>query len=758
MLLFVISVFDPGLPDLGTLNPCLWPRLLPGIVYVSALPLIFLFLPADVWFCLLNILLHLNPHAFDQSLQKTSPKMNPAVRMLLLRQGTRSIEEYVAYFLELAPLTQLDEICLMIFFRGGLSEPLGSIMPLHEATWTLEEYSDLALKLSGSPFTVGVAEEENHSLIGTSTAETCHKMAADPEPHNSPAKPESALIIPAKPEFALARPAKPESPARMATTPAIAPLWPRLITSVLDPPLVSVRAAGIPRPAPSQELAESAPEPAPSQELAESAPEPAPSQELAESAPEPAPSQELAESAPEPAPSQELAESAPEPAPSQELAESAPEPAPSQELTESAPQPVPPSTPSSPLVPPSSHSSPLVPPSSHSSPLVPPSSPSPRVLSSLALSECPRDPAPPECPLEVVEFTKNFLGGSFPPLLTETPNPPWPMESPDSSWLPEALDLPWPPKLPASVLETICALSASCVSVSSRSQSLPGVSSAPPWWAPVSSAPPWWVPDLPESPHASADLPESPHTSADLPESPHAYADLPESPHASADLPESPHASADLPESPHASADLPESPLLTCQSHLTPPLTCQNHLTPPLSRPPCPGGFLSHLPHMDLALRSHPWFHLRSTTLLDCALCEASGSRSLGGGHYSVITLVATLYISCTRLQLHITYGLHLTHSRPPLHQSHSCHQSLISLDCLTTPAPHSHTHTFKQHSYMHSPRSLVLAPADISERYSSCYLLSLCLTPDFPTLELWTRACDPDFCLVLFTSLPCLW
>ncbi len=53
----------------------------------------------------------------------------------------------------------------------------------------------------------------------------------------------------------------------------------------------------------------------------------------------------------------------------------------------------------------------------------------------------------------------------------------------------------------------------------------------------------------------------------------------------------------------------------------------------------------------------------------------------------------------CHSLQLHITHGLHLpsctalTHSHPPLHQSHSCHHSLISLDCLTTPAPHSHTH-----------------------------------------------------------------
>ncbi len=64
-------------------------------------------------------------------------------------------------------------------------------------------------------------------------------------------------------------------------------------------------------------------------------------------------------------------------------------------------------------------------------------------------------------------------------MCTETLDPPWPMESPDPSWLPEALDLPWPPKLPASGLETICALSASCVSVSSRSQSLPWVSAPP---------------------------------------------------------------------------------------------------------------------------------------------------------------------------------------------------------------------------------------------------------------------------------------
>ncbi len=127
------------------------------------------------------------------------------------------------------------------------------------------------------------------------------------------------------------------------------------------------------------------------------------------------------------------------------------------------------------------------------------------------------------------------------------------------------------------------------------------------------------------------------------------------------------------------------------------------------------------------------------------------------------MNLVATHYISCTTLQLHITYGLHLpsftalTHSHPP-HPNHTAVTN-HSLTLIVSPHLHLiHTHAYKQHTSMQTLWSLVLAPADISEQFSSCYLLSLCLTPDCPTLELWTCACDPDFCLVLFTSLPCLW
>ncbi len=60
---------------------------------------------------------------------------------------------------------------------------------------------------------------------------------------------------------------------------------------------------------------------------------------------------------------------------------------------------------------------------------------------------------------------------------------------------------------------------------------------------------------------------------------------------------------------------------------------------------------------------------------------------------------VSRIWLPLTTLQLHITHGLQLpsfsalTHSHPPLHQSHSCHQPLINPDCFTTPASHSHTH-----------------------------------------------------------------
>ncbi len=190
--------------------------------------------------------------------------------LFALKQGPRSLENHIKEFLACAHYSNLLDIILIDIFCDGIRQPLQTQLRREGPRSSLSCFLEFALLTAGSPFPGGVVDEVRDTA-------SCHKMAADPKPHT--------------------RPAKPESPARMATTPADAPLWPGLITSVLDPPLVSVRAAGIPRfvaePAPIRELTESAPEPAPIRELTESAPEPAPIRALTESAPEPAPIREL---------------------------------------------------------------------------------------------------------------------------------------------------------------------------------------------------------------------------------------------------------------------------------------------------------------------------------------------------------------------------------------------------------------------------------------------------------------------------------
>ncbi len=438
---------------------------------------------------------------------------------------------------------------------------------------------------------------------------------------------------------------------------------------------------------------------------------PAPSRELAESAPEAAPSRELAESAPEAAPSRELAESAPEAASSRELAESAPEAAPSRELAESAPESL------------------LVPSGSRPSMLVP---------SSLALCERPRDPAPPECPLEVVEFLKNFLGRIFPPLLTETPNPPWPMESPDSSWLPEAPDLLWPPReLTTSILETICALSVSCVSVSSRSQSLPWVSSATPWRAPVSSALPWRAP-------VSSAPPWWASVSSALPW----WASVSSAP---------PWWASVSPAPPR------EGVCLVCSALVDVCLVCFALVDVCLVGPALMGVCLvcsalvgvclvcSALVGVCLIGSSWTWPSVPchgSTSAPPPSwmmLCMWSVWKPLLGGG-SVTNLVASHHSTTAHHQWTTTPIMHCTttHTFPstiaPITQLSPI---TINPDCLTTPAPHSHTH-----SYMHSLRSLVLPWLTFPSVFPS---VSICVLPGLLTLS-------PDRLLPASLTTPAYW
>ncbi len=116
-----------------------------------------------------------------------------------------------------------------------------------------------------------------------------------------------------------------------------------------------------------------------------------------------------------------------------------------------------------------------------------------------------------------------------------------------------------------------------------------------------------------------------------------------------------------------------------------------------------------------------PWFNASTHTLRqECRRAECRWKKN--GLQVSVMNLVATHY-NCTSPMDYISH--HALHSHIPIHHytNHTA-VTIHSLALIVSPHLHLiHTHTFKQHSHMHSPRSLVLAPADISKRFP-CILL----------------------------------
>ncbi len=119
----------------------------------------------------------------------TTCTMNPAVSHLLyLRQSNRAIEDF-------------NNVVLNDMFRVGLNGPIRSRLPEGKIHWSLEQYIDHALLLSGSSYTVGVAEEERNNPPVSAKPEFAHVMAATPESHRKmAATPESLAKTAAMPE------------------------------------------------------------------------------------------------------------------------------------------------------------------------------------------------------------------------------------------------------------------------------------------------------------------------------------------------------------------------------------------------------------------------------------------------------------------------------------------------------------------------------------------------------------------------------
>ncbi len=112
-----------------------------------------------------------------------------------------------------------------------------------------------------------------------------------------------------------------------------------------------------------------------------------------------------------------------------------------------------------------------------------------------------------------------------------------------------------------------------------------------------------------------------------------------------------------------------------------------------------------------------------------------------------VMNLVAT-HSNCTSPMDYISH--HALHSHIPIHHyTHHTAVTIHSLVLIVSPHLHLiHSHTFKQHSHMHSLRSLVLPWLTFPSGFPS---LSICVLPGLFTLS-------PDHLLPASLTPPTYW
>ncbi|KAL0147096.1 hypothetical protein M9458_057620 [Cirrhinus mrigala] len=144
--------------------------------------------------------------------------MNPAERLLGLRQGNRPIEAYVEDFCELCYQVDFNNTFKDIF-RFGLSKDISCFMPRNTPHWILEKYIDFAL--SGSPYTVGIVDEGPRNPAVTTKPQPAHVMFSTPKSaHAMSAAPRPAHVTSAKPRPAHATSATPRPIHAMSTVPS----------------------------------------------------------------------------------------------------------------------------------------------------------------------------------------------------------------------------------------------------------------------------------------------------------------------------------------------------------------------------------------------------------------------------------------------------------------------------------------------------------------------------------------------------------
>ncbi len=112
------------------------------------------------------------------------PGMKAAILLLVLKQGTRSLEVYIVEYLALANGSELPDCMLIDFFCDGLNQSLKSRVVQKGPLSSQSNFLDYVLWTVGPAFTVGVVEERDTALtcVMVAALEHTHKMAATAEP------------------------------------------------------------------------------------------------------------------------------------------------------------------------------------------------------------------------------------------------------------------------------------------------------------------------------------------------------------------------------------------------------------------------------------------------------------------------------------------------------------------------------------------------------------------------------------------------
>ncbi|KAL0173627.1 hypothetical protein M9458_029595, partial [Cirrhinus mrigala] len=80
-----------------------------------------------------------------------------------IKQGPRTLEQYIREFLAIANYSTIPDCVIIEIFCDGINEPLKAKMRREGPRSSLAAFMDCALLCVGSPFTVGVADEERNA-------------------------------------------------------------------------------------------------------------------------------------------------------------------------------------------------------------------------------------------------------------------------------------------------------------------------------------------------------------------------------------------------------------------------------------------------------------------------------------------------------------------------------------------------------------------------------------------------------------------